>query len=346
MNKLVLTLLVGPAFAAALVLVVGSGGATGGPFPPAGSDTIPVTGQISVVSRLGSETFSVAGSAVIQHGTPYMDGSTRVVDTEITSLSLTGNSLTGPVTITERATAVSAGQLRSLQTFPDFPASSFFDVFAVIAPEISGPTPPTVQNNHPFHFVAASVGSWPPAAVAFTAQIQNPAGADHCDATGGIPLLPGLPANICVTAAAFTVGTPATPSPTPVVTKQPEPVDSDLDGCSDQRESGTMPSMGGLRNFLSFWDFFDVWTSSGGGYAKTRAVDLDDIFGVAMRVGSVGGGTSVMDALATPASPTGYHAAYDRSFAGPKAWNSGAANGVIDIDDVFYVAGHFAHNCN
>jgi hypothetical protein len=42
----------------------------------------------------------------------------------------------------------------------------------------------------------------------------------------------------------------------------------------------------------------------------------------------------------------GYHVAYDRTFLGPDAWDLGPADGAIGIDEVFWAAAQFAHNCS
>jgi hypothetical protein len=42
---------------------------------------------------------------------------------------------------------------------------------------------------------------------------------------------------------------------------------------------------------------------------------------------------------------TGYHTAYDRSFLGPDPWDLGPADGAIGVDELFWVAAQFAHNC-
>ena len=56
---------------------------------------------------------------------------------------------------------------------------------------------------------------------------------------------------------------------------------------------------------------------------------------------------SLAAALATPASPSGYHAAYDRGpVIGASSWNRAPADGAVNIpDDILGVAGQFGHNC-
>ena len=51
--------------------------------------------------------------------------------------------------------------------------------------------------------------------------------------------------------------------------------------------------------------------------------------------------------LATPASPDGYHRAYDRGpIIGPNAWDRAPADGAINVpDDILGVTAQFGHNC-
>ena len=76
-------------------------------LPPAGTDSLGVSAEVSVVSRLGSETISLYGIAGLQRSDPVLDGGVERVDIEIASLHLEGNSLTGPVTIDQSASSVS-----------------------------------------------------------------------------------------------------------------------------------------------------------------------------------------------------------------------------------------------
>jgi hypothetical protein len=109
---------------------------------------------------------------------------------------------------------------------------------------------------------------------------------------------------------------------------------------------------GGLRNPKLFWDFFDVWTNPSGGdpfaWQRTRAVDVDDVMsvgGIASRFGRRG--NPLGNPLASPFFNTsGYHASYDRTFLGPDPWDLGPPDGAIGIDEIFWAAAQFAHNCN
>lgn len=53
--------------------------------------------------------------------------------------------------------------------------------------------------------------------------------------------------------------------------------DDDNDGCTDTQEAGPNPLLGGMRNSLSYWDFYDVPT--GAGLTRDKSVSAPDIFG-------------------------------------------------------------------
>ena len=173
-------------------------------LPPAGTDVLDVVGQVSVVSRLGTETISLAGTITIVRGNPQLDGGVEVVSAEIVSLSLAGESVTGPVTVLESPTFALTGEIRSLQSPPDqFPASSFFDVFIEVAVPASPIPTVTLHNEAPLRIVPMSGGSevslssWPPSGVTYVVE-PNPC----------VPLLPSAPKEICVTSLSFTLDPP------------------------------------------------------------------------------------------------------------------------------------------
>jgi hypothetical protein len=122
-------------------------------------------------------------------------------------------------------------------------------------------------------------------------------------------------------------------------------IDTDLDGCADSEEPGPDETLGGLRDPLNFWDFFDVWqqTAPGSGiWVRDQVVDVDEIFAIVARIFTVG---VPGDPLIAPAAKTTYHSDYDRTFAGPDPWDLGPADGVIAIDEIFWAAAQFAHGC-
>ncbi|MEX0786490.1 MAG: flexitail domain-containing putative surface protein [Dehalococcoidia bacterium] len=117
---------------------------------------------------------------------------------------------------------------------------------------------------------------------------------------------------------------------------QPDPVDSDGDGCSDAREGGVNLMQGGLRNYQNPWDFYDAAGPPApvGDGTPDQVVDLqNDILGVLLRWSG------------NPLLP--YSAAYDRGPAlGPYAWNKSSPDGVIDLqNDILGVVLQFGHDC-
>ena len=144
-----------------------------------------------------------------------------------------------------------------------------------------------------------------------------------------------------------------TPTITPTPTKQPDPGDTDLDGCTDVAENGANARFGGQRNYLYFWDFYDVWTHPAGdpvGWERNKVINIFDILGVARRFGpgpELSKIEAFLFALAPPAGESGYHAGYDRGpLVGPNPWDRGPPDASINIvDDILGVAAQFGHNC-
>ena len=127
--------------------------------------------------------------------------------------------------------------------------------------------------------------------------------------------------------AIYTCAVPPTP------TKQPEPGDTDGDGCSDQRENGLDETQGGLRDYKNPWDFYDV-LGAGQSLTHDGVIDLpNDILGVIQHF--------------APAGAPPYDVRFDR---GPRLngqlWNMTAPDGVIDLpNDVLGVIIQYNHNC-
>jgi hypothetical protein len=121
-----------------------------------------------------------------------------------------------------------------------------------------------------------------------------------------------------------------------------QPGDIDRDGCSDPAEQGTVASVGGLRNSIDRWDFFDVPT--GATLMRDKSVTVSDITQEVLRFGTMGDLTA--DPLSTP-EVTGYHPAYDRGGpAGVYIWNQAPANGSITVADIAAMVGQFGHTCS
>jgi len=146
-------------------------------LPPGGTDVFNVSAQVDVKSRLGSETFSLSGTAVIARGDPHMEGGVEVAGLELTELNLTGNSMIGAVSVSESASQVSSGELRSLQPPPDqFPASSFIDAFVLVSAPANPSATLLLHNQTALHLIPrqgpneVSLNAWPPTGVTFALQ--------------------------------------------------------------------------------------------------------------------------------------------------------------------------------
>ncbi len=166
-------------------------------LPPAGVDTVNVSGKVSITGRTGQETIALSGTATIQRATPHMKGSVQASNAEITALSLAGTSVTGQVTVTESPSLVSNGELRSISG-SDFPATSFFDVYAIVTmPAAPNPTI-TLHNTVPIKFTNPSLNGWPPYNAVYGAT-HNPC----------ILLQPSIqnPAQTCITSATMSLTT-------------------------------------------------------------------------------------------------------------------------------------------
>ena len=126
------------------------------------------------------------------------------------------------------------------------------------------------------------------------------------------------------------LGIPATAFSNPLFitrVKQADPGDTDGDGCSDQQENGLDEKLGGLRDWLNPYDYYDI---NGDGF-----IDLtNDIFDVIQHY-----------------APTGSEPEYDVNFdrgpsAGPNVWNMTAPDGVIDLtNDILGVILQYFHSC-
>lgn len=104
--------------------------------------------------------------------------------------------------------------------------------------------------------------------------------------------------------------------------------DTDGDGCTNLEEYGADPRLGGQRNPLNPWDFFDV--------NGDRVITLfDDVLPVINGYG--------------PSSGPRYRPELDRSSgpAGGDPWDKGPPDGDINVvDDILGVALQFGHTCS
>lgn len=127
----------------------------------------------------------------------------------------------------------------------------------------------------------------------------------------------------------------AAPTPKATPTAQPKPGDSDGDGCSDGRELGPNEQLGGRRNYLNRWDFYDV---DGNGVVNING----DILAVAYAFGSSSGAnySAAKDRRAPPPAAS----EPDSSLREP--WDMGAPDRAININvDILGVARQFGHSC-
>ncbi len=112
------------------------------------------------------------------------------------------------------------------------------------------------------------------------------------------------------------------------VSPQAQPGDTDGDGCSDAKEAGANPALGGDRDWLNPWDFYDT---NGDGVIDL----LFDILGVINHAGTA------------PGPP--YDVNYDRGpWLGANSWNDTTPpDGVIDLlNDIYGVIAQNGHDCS
>jgi hypothetical protein len=138
--------------------------------------------------------------------------------------------------------------------------------------------------------------------------------------------------------------TPPVPSPTPTLCPNfdgddfcdSEDADDDDDGCADIRELGEIPELGGERDPLNYWDYFDP--------TGDRVVSGLDLFAILARFGSVGDPS--IDPHSNPGPPPTYHTRFDRGpRVGPNLWDLAPPDGAISGIDFFAVASQYKHVC-
>jgi hypothetical protein len=134
--------------------------------------------------------------------------------------------------------------------------------------------------------------------------------------------------------------------------------DSDGDGCSDTEELGVASSLGGDRDPLRRWDFYDVpappLTAAAPGstsddavslldvaavlsYFGTTAANPDDSYGNGARYGSDWNGNGLPDGQEYDRSP---------SAIAPKPWRSGPPDGAVSLEDAAVALLQFGHGCS
>ena len=124
---------------------------------------------------------------------------------------------------------------------------------------------------------------------------------------------------------------------TPTPTKQPDG-DTDGDSCLDTQENGPDETLGGRRDYLYFWDFFDP--------TRDRSVSFQDFLAVLRHFGAVGD-PATLDPDG-PEPPIGdYWALADRGGQTPGGdpWDELPADGFIVFGDFLSVLRQLGHTC-
>ena len=135
-----------------------------------------------------------------------------------------------------------------------------------------------------------------------------------------------------------------------VVAAQTGGGDDDGDGCSNIRELGPDPTLGGMRDPNYFWDFMDVWT--GLPAARDQSVTVGDIGAVVARFGAFqdpapSKSEALAEAVTSPPVAPAYHASFDRGgpIPGQNLWNLQPPDGGISVVDIGSVVAQFGHSC-
>jgi hypothetical protein len=102
--------------------------------------------------------------------------------------------------------------------------------------------------------------------------------------------------------------------------------DTDGDGCADSEELGSNPTLGGQRDPLNRWDFYDL--------TGDAEVDLSDTLAVLQKFGCNPGNAC-------------YDPLMDRNAPDPqRPWASEQATDGIDLTDVLVNLQQFGHSCS
>ncbi len=105
----------------------------------------------------------------------------------------------------------------------------------------------------------------------------------------------------------------------------PYPDDTDGDTCPDAREAAANQMIGGKRNFLSQWDYFNP---TGDGVNR-----IDDVL-------------AVVDQYFVDTGNLNYTTSTDRTSFGPDEWNSGPPDGLQRVDDILNAVKQYFHDCS
>jgi alpha-tubulin suppressor-like RCC1 family protein len=117
--------------------------------------------------------------------------------------------------------------------------------------------------------------------------------------------------------------------------------DWDGDGCPDKRELGADELLGGRRDPIDFWDFFNTPDAAN---LRDQQISIADITRLLPRFASVG--DPGIDPLSAPGPAPAYHTAYDRTpVSGGEQWQTGPPNGSVTITDITLMVQQFSHSC-
>jgi hypothetical protein len=114
--------------------------------------------------------------------------------------------------------------------------------------------------------------------------------------------------------------------------------------------------MGGYRDALNAWDFFDVptpaLTPSNMTGVRNKAVSIGDVIAILMYVGTYDGGPPIASGVSynSDLNANGVFDGreYDRtpSSDASQSWRSNAPNGVVSIGDALIALNQVGDNCN
>lgn len=336
------------------------------PFPDAGCDTFDSIGAFDVNLTnppVGSLHCEVAGVTQVTRSA-VIPSVLDFIATEIVFMSLTGLcDGTIPITVVESPTINSFGDIQEqTNNNPgtlEFPADSFFDVFVEVQTPFGN-----FHNDDPID-MSCKIDGLPPYLCPYGSTLTPQIFDGAHKLIGTIKHSEHVPKKTlqgealyaviltCEQEGTFTVTVGATFTreakdlvgpvfDTVDITcgKQDHPGDTDGDGCSDVDENRPKgeANLGGGRDYLNPWDYYDVL--GGGGGPPDQIIDLsNDIFGVIIHYYPNNGGG------ANP-YPVG-HEVFDRGpSTGPNPWNMTAPDGVIDLsNDILGVIQQYLHDC-
>jgi acetyl esterase/lipase len=105
-------------------------------------------------------------------------------------------------------------------------------------------------------------------------------------------------------------------------------IDTDADGCWDSKEAGPDETLGGLRDHLNPWDYFNP-TNDGQNRVDDILAVVDHYF---VSAGEPGYEDGRYDRSAIPETPT-------------QPWRLGPPDGQVLVDDILHVLNSYFHDC-